>query len=145
MCHFQSSNFPSLSSLFQPRRSSPGPSQPQSSAPIAASGASEGQHNLWEVAAWEIAHLGKYLTPIFSTFILQITYIQRYPQRMRLQKRLYGIFTVCFLIYMIPCNCKLVSFFAKSLNKPLKDRRLNLTLGSLCFKSSRTSLQSHPL
>ena len=44
---------------------------------------------------------------------------QGYPQRMRLQRRLYGIYTVCFLIFTIPVNCKLVCFFAKSLHKAL--------------------------
>ena len=38
--------------------------------------------------------------------------IQGYPQRMRLQRRLYGIYTFCFLIFTIPCNYKLVSLFA---------------------------------
>ena len=40
---------------------------------------------------------------------------------MRLQRRLSGISTVCFLIFMISCNYKLGSFFAKSLNQPFKD------------------------
>ena len=33
----------------------------------------------------------------------------------------YGIYAVYFLIFMIPCNCKLISVFLKSLIKPLKD------------------------
>ena len=32
-----------------------------------------------------------------------------------------GICTVCFLIFMIPSNYKLVSIFVQSLNRPLKD------------------------
>ena len=36
-------------------------------------------------------------------------------------RRLYRIFTVCFLIFLVPCNCKLDSYSAKSLIKPLKD------------------------
>ena len=45
--------------------------------------------------------------------------IQGYPQRMRLQRRLYGFYTDCFLMFRIPCNCKFVYFFVKSLHKPL--------------------------
>ena len=41
--------------------------------------------------------------------------IQGYPKRKRLQRRLYEISTFCFLIYTVPCNCKLVPFCAKSL------------------------------
>ena len=37
---------------------------------------------------------------------------------MRLQRRLYGIYTVCFLIFMTPFNYRLLSFHAKSINKP---------------------------
>ena len=37
---------------------------------------------------------------------------------MRLQRRLYGIYFVCFLTFMTPCSCKLVSFFVKFLNRP---------------------------
>ena len=29
------------------------------------------------------------------------------PQRMRLQRRLYEIYTVCLFTFTIPCNCKL--------------------------------------
>ena len=36
---------------------------------------------------------------------------QGYPQRMR-------IYTICILIFTIPCNCKRVCFHVKSLNKP---------------------------
>ena len=50
---------------------------------------------------------------------------------------------------MIPCNCKLISFFSKSYNKLSKDfiqsLRLNLTLGLSYLQSFRSSLQSHPL
>ena len=42
-----------------------------------------------------------------------------YPQKIRLQRRLYGIYNVCFLILTTLCNYKHVSFFAKSLDKPL--------------------------
>ena len=58
--------------------------------------------------------------------------IQDYPQRMILHERLFGISTARFLIFMVRCNCKLLSFFAKSIKKPLKDYiqggRLDLTL-----------------
>ena len=52
-------------------------------------------------------------------------------------------------LLLIPrSNRKLVSFFAKSLNKLSKDfiqdRRLNLILESSYFKRFRSSLQSHP-
>ena len=43
---------------------------------------------------------------------------QSYLQMMRLQRRHYGIYTVCFLIFIISCNCKLISFFAKFFKKP---------------------------
>ena len=42
-----------------------------------------------------------------------------------------GIYTVCFLTFMIPCNCKLVSFFFKSLNKPFKDHSKQTTIINL--------------
>ena len=72
--------------------------------------------------------------------------IQGYPQRMRLHRRLYRMYTVCFLIFMIPCNCKLVYLLFKLLNMYVKDSiqgiRLNLTLESSYLKSFRSSLQS---
>ena len=40
--------------------------------------------------------------------------------RMRLQRRLYGIYVISFLIFMIFSNCKLAFFFAKYFNKSLK-------------------------
>ena len=65
--------------------------------------------------------------------ILKTKDAQGYPQRMRPHRRLYGIDTVCFLIFMIPCSYELLSFFAKILNKPFKDytqgRRLHINLG----------------
>ena len=36
--------------------------------------------------------------------------IQGYPQRMRLQRRLYGICLVCFHVFKIPCRSKLAKF-----------------------------------
>ena len=48
-------------------------------------------------------------------------YIQGYPQRMRLQRRLYRIYTVYFHIFRILCNLKLVSFVAMAINWSLKD------------------------
>ena len=44
--------------------------------------------------------------------------MQSYPQRMRLQRRLYGNDSACF---MIPCTSKLVSFFVQSVKMPKKD------------------------
>ena len=49
--------------------------------------------------------------------------IQGYPQRIRLQRRLYGS-TVCFFMLMNPCNCAIVFFLTKSFNMPLKDYRV---------------------
>ena len=70
----------------------------------------------------------------------------RLPTRKR---RLYGIYNVCFLILMITCSCKLVSFFFQSLNHPLKEyiqgRLFNSTLRIIFLKIFRSSLQSHPV
>ena len=44
-------------------------------------------------------------------------------------------YTFCFLTLMILCNSKRVSFFAKSIDNLLKDRRFNQTLGSSESKS----------
>ena len=46
--------------------------------------------------------------------------IQGYPQRMRLQRRLYGIGLVRYLAYRVPCRPKLDYFCAQSFSKPLK-------------------------
>ena len=54
----------------------------------------------------------------FKAFLNYRVHIQGYPQRMRIYRRLYGIYTVRFFTLMVPCNCKRISFFAKSLNKP---------------------------
>ena len=44
------------------------------------------------------------------------------PERIALYRRLYGIYTVCFLTITIPCNCNLVkSFFVHSLNEQFND------------------------
>ena len=51
------------------------------------------------------------------------------------------IHNVCFLIFWILCNCKLVLLF----DKLLIDRRFNLKMGWSNFNSSRSSLQSHSL
>ena len=53
-----------------------------------------------------------------SLCVIRSFLLQGYPQKIRLQRRLYGIYTVCSLIFTIPCNCKLVCFFVKSSNKP---------------------------
>ena len=47
-------------------------------------------------------------------------YVQGNPQRMRLQRRLYGVYADCFLIFMTPCYYKLVFIFVQSFNKLLK-------------------------
>ena len=71
--------------------------------------------------------------------------LQDYHLRMRLQRRLYGIYIVCFLIFMIPCNYKLLSFFVNSLNKSFKGRRLNFNLEKSYLTSFKPSLKSHSL
>ena len=68
-----------------------------------------------------------------SPFIRLKIYIQGYPQRIRLQRRLYGICTVSFFILTIPCNCKLVCFFVKYFDNYIWGRKHNLTLESSHF------------
>ena len=46
-------------------------------------------------------------------------HVQGYPQRMRLQRRLFGFFLVRFLAFRVPCRQKL-DFCAKSYSKQLK-------------------------
>ena len=59
----------------------------------------------------------------FNLYSLQYQQHQDYPQRMRLQRRLYGIFMSVFYIL----DSLIVFFFAKSLYKPFtQDQRLNL-------------------
>ena len=80
---------------------------------------------------------------VYTFYCCVLELIQGYPQSMRLQT------TVYFLIFIVSFNYKLLSFFSKSLNKPLKDyiqdRRLNLNLGLSYLKSFKSSLQSLPL
>ena len=45
---------------------------------------------------------------------------QVYQQSIRLQRRLKGLCSVCFSTFTIPCNCTLLCFFAKSLNKQVQ-------------------------
>ena len=86
---------------------------------------------------------------LFNPGLTKMAQIQDYPQKMRLYRRLYRIYFDCLLIFMIPCNCKLVIFFAKSLNKQLidyiQDSWLSLTLESPYFKGFMSLLKSHPL
>ena len=72
---------------------------------------------LWTIDAWS-HHDAFYVFKILYQIYIS-AYIQGYPQRMRLQRRLYGINTVCFL--KKPATLKLLSFFVKKLNKPFKD------------------------
>ena len=75
--------------------------------------------------------------------------IQGYPQRLRLQRRLYGIYSVCFLIFTIPCIFKLISFYAKSFKTPLKDSikgRKLIQYWDLAYrKNFQSFFQCHPL
>ena len=67
------------------------------------------------------------MSTVLSSYL---SILQGYPQRMRLHWRLYEIYTSCFLIFTIFNNFKLLSFFAKLLQKTVcHGRRLNLTLG----------------
>jgi len=60
-----------------------------------------------------------------------IFHLQGYPQRMRLQRRFYGKYSVYFLMFRILCK-ELDSFVAMTTNRQLEDkiqgRRCNLTL-----------------
>ena len=67
--------------------------------------------------------------------------LQGYPQKMKFQRRLYGIYS----LHLIPSNCKLVSLLnhqKSSWKDHTQGRRLNLTLESSDLKSFRSSLQS---
>ena len=81
---------------------------------------------------------------------LMFKIVQGYPQRMRLQRRLYRIYTVCFL------NLIFSKYFFFQGNNVSPDRSLQVTLRSWCFMRSllyimrslssifRSSLKSHP-
>ena len=106
---------------------------------------------LWRRDFYKITRFSRsqiyFLIYKINFFAIILLFIQGYPQRMRLQRRLYGIYTVCPLIFIILCNCKLVCFFAKSVYKTLQDyiqgRKVNLTMGLSYYL--RSSLQSHSL
>ena len=59
--------------------------------------------DLCSMLAYDNSTLG-----IFEYFCLYVRFVQGYPQRMKLQRLLYGIYTVSFLIFTILCKCKLV-------------------------------------
>ena len=63
---------------------------------------------------------------------------------------LWKCYFVCFLTFMVFCNCKLISFFVKSLSHQnskddIQGRRLNLILQFSYYMSFGSSLQFHPL
>ena len=66
-----------------------------------------------------------FLTKVATSFLDPIlytnhfNYVQGYSKRMKLQRRLYGIL-YCLVSYMIPWNCKLMSFLSKSFKKAIK-------------------------
>ena len=63
--------------------------------------------------------------------------IQCYPQRMRLQRWLYWIFTACFLYIKDSLQLKLVSFFSQSLKCHTKlyvRQKIWFNLGIVLFK-----------
>ena len=68
--------------------------------------------------------------PVFRVINMVIKFIQGYPHRTRIQRRLFRNNTVCFLKLMILCNYKLVSFLAKSLLSPPPQKRDYISLES---------------
>ena len=70
-------------------------------------------------------------------------YLQGYPHRKKLREVVLVTLHFLFLYMYGSLNCKVVSFFAKSLNKPLgyyiKGTRLDLNLDSSYFKSFNLS------
>ena len=73
---------------------------------------------------------------------------QGYPQRMRLQRRLYGIYTVCFLIHIYSIQLKPCIFILLNLQKGyiiIYGWRFNSTMIPSYYKSFMSSLQSHPM
>ena len=97
---------------------------------------------------WIILSITTPLT-LYNVFYSRNQSIQEFPQGIRRQRRLCGIYTVYLIIHMIPCNHKLVFSFAKSLNKPFQDHiqgwRHILNLESSYFRGFKSSLQFHPL
>ena len=83
----------------------------------------------------------------FSLGLLQV--LQGYPQRMRLQRRLYGIYLFRFLAFRVPCRSKLACFCALSFCTPSKYtftcRNQKSSFKLSYFYSFGSSLQSHPL
>ena len=77
------------------------------------------------------------------------TDIQGFPQRMRFQRRLYGICTVSFLVFTFPATKNFFLIFAKPLNNTFQGhtsgRRPYSNFESLYFKSFKSSLLSHPI
>ena len=92
-------------------------------------GADRGKNNAPEYVKLNLEFVGliylcsSLLSSLVRLFIQKqflTLYIQGYPQRIRLQRRLYGIYTVSFDIFTILCNCKRVSLFAKSVKESIK-------------------------
>ena len=79
----------------------------------------------------------------------RVVHIQGYPQRMRLQRRLYEIYAVFIHVSMILGNCKLVSSFAKSINYSLNDFIFNaedfIQPRDLCRLYSLISVVGNPV
>ena len=77
--------------------------------------------------------------------------VQGYPQRMRLQRRLYRIYLAFFLTFGVYRSCKLVSSVAESFTSPkdyviVKTRISNSTLKSLyCFVIKVSSFVVNPV
>ena len=74
--------------------------------------------------------------------------VQGYPKRLNFMRRLHGIYTDFFLIFMIPCNyihliLSMPNFWKNHL-KSFLGRRLNVSLESSYLPSFKSSLQFHP-
>ena len=93
-----------------------------------------------------------------QTMYITLHLIQSCLQMMRLQRRLYVIYSVFILIFMIPLGrCKLIYFFVKSslsfeelylmsYRLPLKAYPLQITIYFVCFfRDWGTQLQTHVL
>ena len=70
------------------------------------------EKKLWRIKSKGMLKILMIFFPIRSlkvSLILKL-YTKGYPENMRLQRRFYKTCTVCFIIFIIPSNCKLVCF-----------------------------------
>ena len=78
--------------------------------------------SLYCLFPYRVTHKGSDFRDNCTQFILFVS-LQSYAQRIRFQRRLYAVYTNCFLTFMIICNYKLYFCFAKSLNNQLEQRQ----------------------